>query len=290
MHSPAANTTPTTTGRRGFLARLSAAAAAFAATGTAAAASAHAAVAPPPPFGDDALEPWLRDLRGRKHRQLFHAHDKMDGSVLWQARLFYDLYEKNYGVTPKQLGVVIAAHGPTGGMLFNDTLWSKYELGKMYKVTMRDPNAPATPAAAPVPDTSAVKAAAPAAPATGTGTGTGTAAPTDAKPAASTTAAAPQRPPRIPATRNVFSSPRAGDPVDETRSVETLMKLGTTFLICGNALNQFANYTAKKNGTTQEVALEELRANLLPGTIVVPTMLIGINRAQEQGCSYLYSG
>ncbi len=63
-----------------------------------------------------------------------------------------------------------------------------------------------------------------------------------------------------------------------------------TFLICNNALKQFANYTARKSGVTQEVAIKELTDNLIPGAVLVPTMLIAINRAQEQGCSYLYSG
>ena len=74
------------TGRRGFLARFSAAAAAFAAAPVLATPlGATEALSP-----GDAAEPWLRNLRG-KHRQLFHSHDKMDATVLWQARAFIDL-------------------------------------------------------------------------------------------------------------------------------------------------------------------------------------------------------
>jgi intracellular sulfur oxidation DsrE/DsrF family protein len=234
------------TGRRGFLARLGAAAAAFAA-GT----PAHAA-APLAAPGDE-LEPWLRALRG-KHKQLFHSHDKMDGTVLWQARAFLDYYKEPYGLAPDQINVVVAAHGQTGGMLLNDLLWRKYEMGKLYKVNMPDPS-PASNA--PAPDS-----------ATGA----------EAKPA------------RVPATRNVYYTPKAGDPVNDQTSVDALMRLGVTFLICDNALKQFANYTARKSGVTHDVALKELHDNLVPGAIAVPTMLIAINRAQERGCSYLYSG
>ncbi|HKG91909.1 MAG TPA: hypothetical protein VKA84_08470 [Gemmatimonadaceae bacterium] len=264
MHTP----TPTlTTGRRGFLARLSAAAAAFATPALASAST----VPPAAPGGDDA-EPWLRALQG-KHRQLFHSHDKMDGTVLAQARAFYDLYGTAYGVTPKQLSVVIAAHGSTGGMLFGDALWAKYELGKMYRVTMRDPNAAAPDATAPAPAAAAASTPAPA---------------DQSKPDAPKPA--DPRPGRIPATRNVFSNPQPGDPVNERTSIEALRQLGATFLLCDNALTQFSGYLARRSGSTQDAAYQELRANLLPGTVLVPTMLIAINRAQERGCSYLYSG
>lgn len=250
MTPPPAPLPPSSTGRRGFLARLSAAGAAFVAGAPAAA---HA-VRPLEP--DDAPEPWLRALQG-KHRQLFHSHDKMDATVLWQARTFIDLYRESYGLAADRVNVVVAAHGQTGGMLLNDAMWGKYELGKMYKVNMLDPS-PAPPAPAP---------AAPADP-----------------------AAAPARPPRIPATRNVYHAPRAGDPVDARTSVDALMALGATFLLCNNALKQFANYTARKSGLSVEAAHRELTDNLIPGTVLVPTMLIAINRAQEHGCSYLYSG
>jgi len=237
------------TGRRGFLARLGAAAAAFAAAGS----PAHAATEIAAP--DDAPEPWLRALKG-KHKQLFHSHDKMDATVLWQARAFLDYYKESYGLAPNQVNVVVAAHGQTGGMLLNDLLWQKYELGKMYKVNMPDPNP------APAADS--------------------------AKRDSTTTGAA--KPARVPATRNVYYAPKAGDPVNDETSVDALAKLGVTFLICNNALKQFANYTARKSGTTHEVALKELHDNLVPGAVLVPTMLIAINRAQERGCSYLYSG
>ena len=145
-------------------------------------------------------------------------------------------------------------------MLLNDMLWQKYELGKMYKVNMPDPNpAPATPPAA------------------------------DSARRDSTTASA-ARPARVPATRNVYYAPKAGDPVNDQTSVDALSKLGVTFLICNNALKQFANYTARKSGVAHDVALKELHDNLVPGAVLVPTMLIAINRAQERGCSYLYSG
>ena len=258
--NPTSPSVPSTlTGRRGFLARLSAATAAFAAGAPAA----HAAGVLEP---NDAPEPWLRALKG-KHRQLFHSHDKMDATVLWQARTFIDLYREAYGVAADQVNVVVAAHGQTGGMLLNDMLWEKYELGKMYKVNMLDPNPPAAPtpaATTPTPSTDAGAAAA--------------------------TPAQPARPPRIPATRNVYHAPRAGDPVDARTSVDALRQLGTTFLLCNNALKQFANYTARKSGLTVEAAHRELTENLVPGAVLVPTMLIAINRAQENGCSYLYSG
>ena len=269
------------TGRRGFLARISAAAAAFAAAPVLATPLGATEAA----AGGDDAEPWLRNLRG-KHRQLFHSHDKMDATVLWQARAFIDLYQQSYGVRADQLSVVVAAHGQTGGMLFNDTLWSKYELGKMYRVAMRDPNAaPAGSAPAPAAPASTAPASTQAA--------ANEAKPAEAKPAEVKPAdAKPAWPPagRIAATRNVYYAAQPGDPVNDQTSISELQKLGVTFLICDNALKQFSGYIARKSGSTPEQALEELRGNLVPGAIAVPTMLIAINRAQEKGCSYLYSG
>lgn len=267
----------TSTGRRGFLSRISAAAAAFAAAPVLATPLAAEGI---PAGPGDAAEPWLRALRGR-HRQIFHSHDKMDATVLWQARAFIDLYEKSYGVKADQLSVVVAAHGQTGGMLFNDALWSKYEFGKMYRVAMRDPNAPA-------PSTGTASPTAPAA--TGAAAATSAAGTTSAAPASGE--AKPAWPPagRVAATRNVYYAAQPGDPVNDQTSISALQKLGVTFLLCDNALKQFSGYIARKGGSTPEQALEELRTNLVPGTVLVPTMLIAINRAQEKGCSYMYSG
>jgi len=124
-------------GRRTFLARLSAAAAAFVATPAAAAAGpARAASA-----GDEP-EAWLTALTGT-HKQLFHSHDRLDGTVLFQAEHFVNTYGKAYGVAPGQVSVVVAAHGKTGVMLLQDRIWEKYEYGKRFEVTDPRTKAPA---------------------------------------------------------------------------------------------------------------------------------------------------
>ena len=96
-------------------------------------------------------------------------------------------------------------------------------------------------------------------------------------------------------TNNVFFRPKSGDPVlfngaIAVAGLENLQKLGTTVIMCNNAFMAWVGYLAGKGfGTAAEVE-KELRANLVPGTVTVPAMVIAIEKAQSKGIAYNKQG
>lgn len=83
-----------------------------------------------------------------------------------------------------------------------------------------------------------------------------------------------------PAIRNLFAT--GGD-----LAVDTLQKRGVRFLMCNTALRRVSRAIAKERGETYEVVYKDLEASRLPGTILVPAMVVAINRAQEKGIGYI---
>lgn len=83
-----------------------------------------------------------------------------------------------------------------------------------------------------------------------------------------------------PAIRNIFAT--GGD-----LAVDTVQKRGVLFLMCNTALRLRSRALAKERGETYEVVYKDLEASRLPGTILVPAMVVAINRAQEKGITYL---
>jgi intracellular sulfur oxidation DsrE/DsrF family protein len=96
-------------------------------------------------------------------------------------------------------------------------------------------------------------------------------------------------------TNNVFNQPKAGDPVlfngsITVASLEALQKLGTTIIMCNNAFMAWVGYLAGKGlGTAGDIE-KDIRANLLPGVVTVPAMVIAIEKAQGKGIAYNKQG
>lgn len=97
-----------------------------------------------------------------------------------------------------------------------------------------------------------------------------------------------------PVTKNVFYRPSPGDPVLTIpgiptivdAGIENLQKMGTTFLLCENALGAWVMMLAHDGkGTVEEIGAN-LKANILPGVVAVPAMVIAIEKAQQAGISY----
>ncbi|HEY8311480.1 MAG TPA: hypothetical protein VIG47_13030 [Gemmatimonadaceae bacterium] len=88
------------------------------------------------------------------------------------------------------------------------------------------------------------------------------------------------------ATKNVFY---AGD--DENPGVREALAAGVVVLSCRTMLRGLASELAdqKKFGSAEEIE-RDLTASLIPGVVLVPAMVIAIERAQKQGCSYLFTG
>ena len=68
--------------------------------------------------------------------------------------------------------------------------------------------------------------------------------------------------------------------------IENLQKMGTTFLLCENAFAGWcAELEARGKGKAADLQ-KDLRANLIPGVIPVPAMVIAIEKAQGAGIRY----
>lgn len=96
-------------------------------------------------------------------------------------------------------------------------------------------------------------------------------------------------------TNNVFFRPKAGDPVlfngaIAVAGLENLQKLGTTVIMCNNAFMAWVGYLAGKGFGTAVDIEKEVRANLIPGTVTVPAMVIAIEKAQSKGIAYNKQG
>ena len=96
-------------------------------------------------------------------------------------------------------------------------------------------------------------------------------------------------------TTNVFYRTKAGDPVlfngaVAAASIENLQKLGTVVLMCNNAFMAWVGYLAGKGMGTAADIEKDIRANLLPGVVTVPAMVIAIEKAQGKGIAYNKQG
>jgi hypothetical protein len=97
---------------------------------------------------------------------------------------------------------------------------------------------------------------------------------------------------RQPSTRNMFFRPRAGDPVFfggafAVAGIESLQRMGTTFLMCNNAFQSWMAFLSGSGSKGNPAGIErEIRANLVPGVVTVPAMVIAIEKAQAAGVAY----
>jgi intracellular sulfur oxidation DsrE/DsrF family protein len=87
---------------------------------------------------------------------------------------------------------------------------------------------------------------------------------------------------RAPAVRNIWAK-------DGATSVARLRERGVRFIVCHRSIRRFSGELAPSRGDAEAVRTE-LLANLLPGVMPVPAMIVAVNRAQEAGLSYAYLG
>ncbi len=69
-------------------------------------------------------------------------------------------------------------------------------------------------------------------------------------------------------------------------STEAIQRRGGLFIACNNALTFFFDMIAKERQATRATVEADIRANLLPGVVVVPAMVIAIEKAQGKGLAY----
>ncbi len=97
---------------------------------------------------------------------------------------------------------------------------------------------------------------------------------------------------KAPVTRNWFFQPKKTDPVFlngmlADASIQNLTARGATFLMCNNAFRLWTMRLAGMGlGRAEDIAAD-IKANLLPGVVIVPAMVIAIGAAQRHGLTYM---
>lgn len=93
---------------------------------------------------------------------------------------------------------------------------------------------------------------------------------------------------RAPAKRNVFWSARPGaSPESVAMKIETLHGRGMISLVCAYATANIGRGLAEKTKRDVREVQDELKANLVPGAILVPSGIYALIRAQNAGCAYM---
>jgi len=98
---------------------------------------------------------------------------------------------------------------------------------------------------------------------------------------------------KAPLKRNMFAHPKTGDTIAFgmlDSAIEPLQARGVTFILCNNALNFWVGKLVEGGAGKAEVIRADLLAHMLPKVVVVPAMVVAIDKAQEKGLSYKYLG
>ncbi len=95
---------------------------------------------------------------------------------------------------------------------------------------------------------------------------------------------------KAPARRNVFWKAPPNPPEYATPSIESLKSRGLISLICNIAMNNVAGSFAEQFKLDPAEVKKEVKANLNPGTIVVPSGIYALMRAQNAGCAFMQQG
>jgi intracellular sulfur oxidation DsrE/DsrF family protein len=93
---------------------------------------------------------------------------------------------------------------------------------------------------------------------------------------------------KAPYRRNPFYRPREGaSPESAATKLESLQKRGVILLVCDIAANNWSRRLAEMTKRDAAEVKKEVYANFVPGTIVMPSGVFAIMRAQNAGCAYM---
>ena len=95
-----------------------------------------------------------------------------------------------------------------------------------------------------------------------------------------------------PVTRNIYYQrlDKDGKPASDEKpsaTIKSLTNRGVIFIGCDLATRGFSYRIAGKTKQAQSAVCEEIRQNLVPGAILMPTGVFGMLLAQEAGCSFM---
>jgi intracellular sulfur oxidation DsrE/DsrF family protein len=95
---------------------------------------------------------------------------------------------------------------------------------------------------------------------------------------------------KAPAVRNPLMGMKAGEFPIPGVGIDELLGRGVLVGVCNIALTFNAMRLAPSVKMDAAAVKQEWVASLWPGTIVVPSGVIAVNRAQEKGCAYCFAG
>jgi len=192
---------------------------------------------------------WMSGVKG-DNRCFFDFNQHKAGVPLFHMLNYLNTYKEALGAQPGQVGAVGSFYGigPSSSiaLAFNDAMWAKYQLGEY--TGLKD--------ASGKPYTRNVFAS-----------------------------ATPDDRHLLIGAMNVPDLPQLGGALPAI-SIPNLQQMGSTFLLCNNAFGAWQLELAARGKGTVEAIGQELRANLLPGVIIVPAMVIAIEQAQKAGIAY----
>ena len=95
-----------------------------------------------------------------------------------------------------------------------------------------------------------------------------------------------------PVTRNIYYQrlDKDGKPASDEKpsaTIKSLTNRGVIFIGCDLATRGFSYRIAAKTKQAQSAVYEEIRQNLVPGAILMPTGVFGMLLVQEAGCSVM---
>ena len=103
---------------------------------------------------------------------------------------------------------------------------------------------------------------------------------------------------KAPATGNVFYRAPAGAaslsltgapiPIPADSSISALQDRGAVFILCNNAFNVWMGLLGGGDPAKSAELRKEFEPNMLPGVFLVPAMVVAVNQAQRNGCTYMY--
>jgi intracellular sulfur oxidation DsrE/DsrF family protein len=73
-------------------------------------------------------------------------------------------------------------------------------------------------------------------------------------------------------------------------AVDRLQQRGVIIGACNVALTVISGMLAGNAGVSKEAAAAEWKAGLIPGVVILPSGVWGVNHAQEKGCTYCAGG
>lgn len=95
---------------------------------------------------------------------------------------------------------------------------------------------------------------------------------------------------KAPATKNMFWKPAEGSLPIPGMGVNELLDSGVLVGVCDMALTFYSKHIADQMKISADECKKDWVSGVFPGIEIVPSGVLAINRAQENGCTYCWAG